>query len=68
MDDFNRYCKFQVKLGEIILLRVEVPSVCNRYVRFAALRSLMKYLQNCNISPSDINPNQNFIVSLMISN
>lgn len=44
MDDFNRYCKFQVKLGEIILLRVEV---CNRYVRFAALRSLMKYLQNC---------------------
>lgn len=47
MDDFNRYCKFQVKLGEIILLRVEVPSVCNRYVRFAALRSLMKYLQNC---------------------
>lgn len=46
MDDFNRYCKFQVKLGEIILLRVEVPSVCNRYVRFAALRSLMKYLQN----------------------
>lgn len=47
MDDFNRYCKFQVKLGEIILLRVEVPSVCNRYARFAALRSLMKYLQNC---------------------
>lgn len=46
MDDFNRYCKFQVKLGEIIL-RVEVHSVCNRYVRFAALRSLMKYLQNC---------------------
>lgn len=35
MDDFNRYCKFQVKLGEIILLRVEVHSVCNRYVRFA---------------------------------
>lgn len=37
MNNFNLNCKFKVNLCEIILLRVDAPSVCNFYVRFAAL-------------------------------
>lgn len=41
MNNFNLNCKLKVNLCEIILLYVDAPSVCNFYVRFAAL---MKYL------------------------
>lgn len=41
MNNFNLNCKLKLNLCEIILLCVDAPSVCNFYVRFAAL---MKYL------------------------